>query len=117
MNFKTHEKPAAIEDLTFEVKLEKIEEFIRYDHEIWTLFLAGYDDKMTKEVWIDAEEKGKIVTIIYWSDYKLWKSIPQEELIKTQKRFDDAIGTQNYKFVSASHTQAQLYRKHEYSEG
>lgn len=104
----------AVEELVFTVSPAFVEEFIRIDHEIWTLMLAKYDGFISKETWINDDAKGEVSTIIYWESIDKWKAIPESDLIVTGKLFDDTVGKDNYKFKCASHEGNQKYKVFEY---
>lgn len=107
-------KPAAIEELIFKVKPEFVDEFLKIDHEIWTAMLSSYPGFESKEVWVSKTNPGEITQVIYWSDYDLWKAIPEEDLMRTQKEFDEAVGVGNYEWIGAPHDTNQKYRIMEY---
>ncbi len=109
MQLKRFEKPQAVEELVFTVAPSFVEEFIKIDHEIWTTMLARYNGFVSKEVWVNDDNKGEITTIIYWESLEQWKAIPMKDLEETQKLFDDTIGVANYSFKSADHEGNQKY--------
>lgn len=114
MKLNRFEKPSAVEELVFRVKPELVEKFIEIDHEIWTKYLANCPGFESKEVWVSDTKPGEVTSIIYWSDYALWKQISEEEMAEVQKKFDELMGLENYEFVCAPHESSQKYRICEY---
>ena len=60
-----------VEVLVFDVDPDHVEEFLRVDHEVWTLGEArteGFDHIpfLSKEVWIDDAHPGRVVLIFVW---------------------------------------------------
>ena len=84
-----------IEWLKFRVSPENREKFIQKDAEIWTAMLATYSGFLGKEVWIDPKAPTEIVLIIRWADLEAWKSIPPEQLAKTEQLFAQEFGDQH----------------------
>ncbi len=110
MQLKRFNSLQPVEELLFRVKPEFVEEFIRIDHEVWTLALSKYPGFVSKEIWVNDDNKGEITTVLYWESMSHWKSISHKELEETQRCFDEAIGKENYSFVKAVHEGNQRYR-------
>lgn len=114
MELKRFEKPEPVEQLLFKVNPNMIEKFIETDHEIWTKALSKYPGFISKEVWVNDSVPGEVITIIYWSDMKLWKAIDHNELIETDMKFQEAMGEGNAILFDAMHVKNQYYRVSEY---
>lgn len=91
------DKNIATEFLKFKIKKGLVEKFIELDKKIWTEMLSKYDGFISKEVWQD-EEDFEVYTIIHWESYDKWKSIPEDDLAKTNNKFNQLFGEDNYEF-------------------
>lgn len=104
----------AVEHLVFEVNPELIDRFIELDHQYWTLFLKEKPGFISKEVWVNQSRPGEVTTVICWNTLEEWKSIPEAELIETDKTFSQAFGQENFRLVKAVHADNALYKVREY---
>ena len=114
MDLKKYKKPEAIEHLLFEVKPELVDQFVELDFEIWTKKLSQYPGFLAKETWVSKDVIGEVATIIYWSDYALWKAIDHNELIELDRIFTEAMGKENFRIKRAFHDENQFYKIMEY---
>lgn len=114
MKLTRFENPPAVEHLLFQVDPELVEKFIELDFEIWTKKLSTYPGFISKETWVSKDNPGEVATIIYWSDYKLWKAIDHEALIETDRIFTKKMGEGTFKIVRAYHDESQSYKVMEY---
>ena len=103
-----------IEHLSFNVKADRVEEFIELDQKIWTTRLAQFDGFISKEVWTDEYKPGEVILIICWDSFEAWKSIPEEVLNETMAKFDEAFGAEDYKLVQELHQEKRLHKVLEY---
>ncbi len=87
MKLLKHENPWVIEQLKFEVNPDKIEEFIKKDHEVWTKALSSVLVLLKKMSGLAIKKKGIIITTVYWESREAWKSISEDFLVKTDKEF------------------------------
>lgn len=108
------EPKQAIEQLHFTVKPDMIERFIELDTEIWTKKLSKYEGFVKKEIWVSDDIKGEVYTLTYWAEMANWAAIDAGELAKTAKKFDTAMGSENYKFNTPLHVRNQKYKAYEY---
>jgi uncharacterized protein (TIGR03792 family) len=88
-----------IEWLKFQVAEELREAFIQKDEEIWTAALAQYPGFLGKEVWISPQDPQIVILVIHWETLDAWKSIPQDYLNATEKRFNQEFTQNTYKIV------------------
>lgn len=114
MELTRYEKPMAIEQLLFKVRPDMVQKFLELDNEIWTKKLATYPGYVSKEVWVSQTVPGDIITMIYWSDIKLWEAIDQNELVEVDRRFYEAMGEGTFKFYKALHEENQFFKISEY---
>jgi len=97
-----------IEYLKIRVSPELRETFIQKDAEIWTSMLASCPGFISKEVWIEPETPTEVILIIRWTSRQQWKAVPQEQLERTQKRFDQEFG-KAYQMIQASEYQVRKF--------
>ena len=90
-----------IEWLTFRVKPELREEFIKKDEAIWTATLSQQDGFLSKEVWIAPDREDRVFFVIRWQTREQWKAVPMKLLAETDKQFMSAIGKKNYKMLES----------------
>ena len=97
-----------IEWLTFRVDSESREEFIQKDEAIWTATLATYPGFLGKEVWIEPNSPDKVIFNIRWQTRKQWKSIPQKDLLATEKRFAQEMAQMNISYKMTASREFQI---------
>jgi len=115
MEFKKYDNKIAVEQLVFEVKEDKVQEFIDLDQQIWTKELEKWPGFLGKEVWICEEKTMKIMTTVYWRSLEEWKSIDHEKLVETDKKFKEALGSENFVLIRELHKENQYFKIAEYS--
>lgn len=87
-----------VEVLVFEVDPAHVEEFLRVDHEVWTLgeaFVEGLDALpfLSKEVWLDDAHPGQVTLVFVWESMAAWQAVADEAIQqKLQRRFDERFG-------------------------
>jgi uncharacterized protein (TIGR03792 family) len=99
-----------IEWLRFSVSPDSKEKFITKDQEIWTPFLGNYPGFLGKEIWLNPAIDEEIVVVIHWETEKQWKSIPQNALDRTEARFSQAVGADNYQMKESRKYQLRKFR-------
>lgn len=84
-----------VEVLVFSVDPSHVEEFLRIDHEIWTMgeaFLDGFDRVpfLSKEVWLDDSRPGEITLVFVWESMESWMKVADDAIQKRlQSAFDE----------------------------
>jgi uncharacterized protein (TIGR03792 family) len=83
-----------VEVLVFRMDPAVVKEFIRVDHEVWTLGEA-YTEGLTnlpflsKEVWLDKSKPGEVTIVFVWDTQKAWDIVGNAEFQKKlQAEFD-----------------------------
>ena len=93
----TGTRPASVlpvEVLVFDVAVDHVDEFLRIDHEVWTLgeaFLDGFDriPFVSKEVWLDDAHPGRITLVFVWESLELWERVGATDVqTRLQAEFD-----------------------------
>ena len=86
-----------VEVLVFQVDPAHVDEFLRVDHEIWTLgeaYLPGSDRVpfLSKEVWLDDAHPGQVTLVFVWESMEAWQIVGAESVQRDlQARFDAAF--------------------------
>lgn len=84
-----------VEVLVFEVDPDLVDEFLRIDHEVWTLgeaAILGDAEPIpfrSKEVWLDDAHPGRITLVFVWESLDAWMRVGSEEnMTRLQSQFD-----------------------------
>jgi len=83
-----------VEVLVFRMDPAVVDEFIRVDHEVWTLgeaYMEGLTDIpfLSKEVWLDSSKPGEVTIVFVWDTQKAWDIVGDTEFQKKlQAEFD-----------------------------
>lgn len=83
-----------VEVLVFRVEPERVEEFLRVDHEVWTLGEALLEDHaripfLSKEVWLDDSRPGEVTLVFVWETMEQWDAVGQPDIqARLQAEFD-----------------------------
>ncbi|MCR9254408.1 MAG: TIGR03792 family protein [bacterium] len=111
---KVYEPGQAVEYLVFEVNPSKVKEFTQLEHEIWSQMLSEYPGFISKEIWLNEDKPSEVTVIIYWESVKLWKSVPEDAIMGSIRKFDEAIGAENYKLVEERHLDNKWFKISEF---
>lgn len=104
-----------IEILVFRVDPADVAEFLRVDHEVWTLGEAatpGLDGIpfVSKEVWLDDDRPGEITIVFVWPDRTSWDLVGEPSF---QQRLTTAFEQRfpgRHELVRAVHEESRPYR-------
>lgn len=83
-----------VEVLMFRVQPEHVDEFLRVDHEVWTLgeaLLEGHSriPFMSKEVWLDDSRPGEVTLVFVWESMEQWDAVGKPDIqARLQAEFD-----------------------------
>jgi len=83
-----------VEVLVFRMDPAVVDEFIRVDHEVWTLGEAHMEELtdipfLSKEVWLDSSKPGEVTIVFVWDTQKAWDIVGNTEFQKKlQAEFD-----------------------------
>lgn len=102
-----------IEVLVFEMEPALVDDYLRADHEVWTLMEAGapgFDHVpfVSKEVWVDDSRPGRVTIVFVWESMEAWMAVGaadyqarlQEEF---ERRFPHPV-----RLVAAWHEDARM---------
>ncbi|MEM8865029.1 MAG: TIGR03792 family protein [Planctomycetota bacterium] len=92
----------AIEELTFWVKADQREKFLKLDAEIWTATLAKQPGFLGKQTWLASDDPTSVKLVIRWRTMADWQAVPKDILTATDVRFIEAMGgRENFRMVSS----------------
>jgi uncharacterized protein (TIGR03792 family) len=83
-----------VEVLVFRMDPAVVDEFIRLDHEVWTLgeaYMEGLTEIpfLSKEVWLDNSKPGEVTIVFVWDTQDAWDIVGNTEFQKKlQAEFD-----------------------------
>ena len=83
-----------VEVLVFRMDPAVVDEFIRVDHEVWTLSEAHMEGLidipfLSKEVWLDNTKPGEVTIVFVWDTQKAWDIVGNTDFQKKlQAEFD-----------------------------
>jgi uncharacterized protein (TIGR03792 family) len=83
-----------VEVLVFRMDPAVVDEFIRIDHEVWTLgeaHMEGLTDIpfLSKEVWLDHSKSGEVTIVFVWVTQAAWDTVGNVDFQKKlQAEFD-----------------------------
>ena len=109
----TSDERRPVEVLVFEVDPEHLDEFLRVDHEVWTLgeaLLPGLEriPFLSKEVWLDDSRPGRVTLVFVWESMELWERVGDTEVQRRlQAEFDERF-PHPVRLVAALHEEAEL---------
>jgi uncharacterized protein (TIGR03792 family) len=86
------EQLVAMEYLRVKVLPEEVDRFVQADRDIWTTFLSQQPGFLHKQVLCSKTTPGEVVILTQWRSREEWKSIPQDLLNETDRKFTVAMG-------------------------
>lgn len=100
-----------VEVLVFEVDPADVDEFLRVDHEVWTMgeaFMPGLTEIpfLSKEVWLDDAHPGQVTLVFVWPSMDAWRIVGEEQFQQElQRRFDERF-TRPVRLLRALHEES-----------
>ena len=104
----TADERQPVEVLVFRVDPRHLDEFLRLDHEVWTLgeaFADGADriPFLSKEVWLDDSRPGEVTLVFVWESMEAWESVDTDSLQSALQADFDAHFPHEVELVRAVH--------------
>lgn len=90
----TFEKPQFIEELTFRMKPECVQGFIRVAKEHWLVGLANQKGFLGGEIWVGEKGTGEVAEYYFWESYEDYASLDKEWLADMKRTA--GIATEGY---------------------
>jgi uncharacterized protein (TIGR03792 family) len=103
-----HNERLPVEVLVFEMDPAVVDEFLRIDHEVWTLgeaYLPGHDriPFLSKEVWLDDANTGRVTLVFVWESRESWDRVGEPSIqARLQAEFDSRF-PHEVRLVAAPH--------------
>ncbi|MBM3717678.1 MAG: TIGR03792 family protein [Actinobacteria bacterium] len=102
-----------VEVLVFEMDPAVVEEFLRVDHEVWTLgeaTLEGHDriPFVSKEAWLDDTKPGLVTLIFVWESLDEWLRVGEPPIQQRLQAEFDAKFPHPVRLVSAPHEDSRF---------
>jgi len=97
-----------VEVLVFRMDPAVVDEFIRVDHEVWTLSEAHMEGLidipfLSKEVWLDSTKPGEVTIVFVWDTQKAWDIVGNTEFQKKLQAEFDSRFPHPVKLIAAPH--------------
>ena len=97
-----------VEVLVFEMDPSVVDDFIRVDHEVWTLGEAHMDGLsgipfLSKEVWLDDSKPGEVTLIFVWDTQNDWDIVGDTAFQEALQQKFDALFPHPVRLVRAPH--------------
>jgi uncharacterized protein (TIGR03792 family) len=109
----TSEERLPVEILVFEVDPDDVDEFLRVDHEVWTLGeafspAADHIPFVSKEVWLNDARPGTVTLVFVFESMEAWEAVGAESIqadltAEFERRF-----TRPYRLVRAVHEEERF---------
>lgn len=108
-----------VEILVFEVDPADVEEFLRVDHEVWTLGeafspAADHVPFLSKEVWLNDALPGEITLIFVFESMAAWEAVADASIQEALTAEFDRRFTRPYRLARAIHEE-QSFGIHRWS--
>lgn len=102
-----------VEVLVFKMDPSVVDEFIRVDHEVWTLgeaFMPGLSriPFVSKEVWLDDARPGEVTLIFVWDTQAEWDAVGATEFQHTLQREFDNRFPHSVELIHAPHEESNF---------
>lgn len=101
-----------VEVLVFRMDPGVVDEFIRIDHEVWTLGEAGMEGLsgipfLSKEVWLDDSKPGEVTIVFVWDTQEGWDAVGNVEFQKKLQAMFDSRFPHFVELIAAPHEDSQ----------
>ena len=79
-----------VEELRIKVPLEYKETWFRAEQEVWEPWLYKQDGFLGRKIFYN-QKKEEALLLVKWKNRNLWKNIPDDEVNKMQKIYEETI--------------------------
>ena len=102
-----------VEVLVFQVDPAHVDEFLRVDHDVWTLMEAFVEGLpripfLSKEVWLDDSRPGEITLVFVWESMDAWMAVGEESIQQRLQAEFDSRFPHPVTLVRALHEESHL---------
>lgn len=101
----TFDPPQFIEELTFWVRPELLEQYIELDATLWVPALCTRKGFLSSEVWVGEPGSGEITVLYFWEKYENFTGLDEAWLNDLKDKTGAAMGDGNMKFIGAMKSQ------------
>lgn len=102
-----------VEVLVFRMDPSVVDEFIRVDHDVWTLgeaLMPGLDTIpfLSKEVWLDDSRPGEVTLVFVWDTQEQWDIVGETSFQQELQRIFDSRFPHPVELIRAPHEDSQF---------
>lgn len=102
-----------VEVLVFRMDPSVVDEFIRVDHDVWTLGEALMPDLATipflsKEVWLDDSRPGEVTLVFVWDTQEQWDIVGETSFQQELQHIFDSRFPHPVELIRAPHEDSQF---------
>lgn len=108
MQLTTYAKPLFVEELVFEVKPDKIQDYLKADYEIFTKELSACKGFVGSEIWVSKTKPGYVRNIVFWEDIESFREVDSAWVARADAKLKSLIGEDNIRFVESAHAKNEM---------
>ena len=102
-----------VEVLVFRMDPAVVDEFIRVDHQVWTLgeaLMPGLNaiPFLSKEVWLDDSRPGEVTLVFVWDTQEQWDIVGETSFQQELQRIFDSQFPHPVELIRAPHEDSQF---------
>jgi uncharacterized protein (TIGR03792 family) len=102
-----------VEVLVFRMDPAVVDEFIRVDHQVWTLgeaLMPGLNTIpfLSKEVWLDDSRPGEVTLVFVWDTQEQWDIVGETSFQQELQRIFDSQFPHPVELIRAPHEDSQF---------
>ena len=79
-----------VEELRLNVPSKYKETWLKAEEEVWEPWLSKQDGFLGRQIFYN-QKTGEALLLVKWKNKKLWKNIPDEEVNKIQKIYEETV--------------------------
>ena len=79
-----------VEELRLSVPLKYKETWLKAEEEVWDPWLSKQDGFLGRQIFYN-KKTGEALLLVKWENRSLWKNIPDEEVNKIQKIYEETV--------------------------
>lgn len=109
----TNNERRPVEVLVFRMDPAVVDEFIRVDHQVWTLgeaLMPGLNTIpfLSKEVWLDDSHPGEVTLVFVWDTQEQWDIVGETSFQQELQRIFDSQFPHPVELIRAPHEDSQF---------
>ena len=79
-----------VEELRLNVPIKYKDTWLKAEEEVWEPWLSKQDGFLGRQIFYNTK-KGEALLLVKWENRNLWKNIPNEEVKKMQKIYEETV--------------------------